>query len=245
MPEEFVAAAVVRWLSLASLAALIGGLTLQSLIARAGDSSSAKVDRDVRRWTAIAVSALMLATVAELVIRAQTLTGSGAPTALRAIPTVLERTHFGRMWCGRLGALMFLVFMLWFRKRRAGVTTRALVLGIAGTTVVTGHAGDWGDVSISVLMDAGHLVASTAWVGGLLGLALIAFPGRQGWREERLRIVLRQFSQLAGLCLAIVVATGSYNSWVQLRSWSALWSTRYGQVLLAKLCLAEIGRAHV
>ncbi|MBI3637142.1 MAG: CopD family protein [Candidatus Rokubacteria bacterium] len=230
----FLAATIVRWLSLASLAALIGGLTVESLLPRADDASPRTVDLDLRRWTGWAAWALLLATVAELVIRVQILTGS---FAVGAVPIVLDRTHFGRIWSGRLASLLLVGLMLWFRKRRVGLLTKALALGIAWTTVVTGHAGNWGDLSYSVLIDAGHVVASTAWVGGLFCLALLVFPNRHRWGDERLGIVLWRFSRLAGICLAIVVATGSYNGWVQLQSWSALWSTRYGAVLLVKLGL--------
>ncbi len=235
LSETFLAAAAVRWLSLASLATLIGGLTVETLLPRPDDANMEKVERDLRQWTVIAASVLLLTTVADLIVRVQTLTGSEAAIALSAIPTVLERTHFGRVWTVRLGALVMVGLIRWFRTRRVGVPTSFLVLGIAWTTVVTGHAGDWGDLSFSVLADAAHLVASTMWVGGLFCLVLIVLPNRRRWREERLRVVLWRFSRLAGICLAIVVATGSYNGWLQLRSWPALWSTRYGQVLLVKL----------
>jgi len=114
----------------------------------------------------------------------------------------------------------------------------ALALGVALTLSLTGHAADWGDYSVSVLVDWLHAVAATAWTGGLFGLVLIARRDHQAWPPALLGIVARRFSRLAGYCLAVVVASGIYNAWAQVPSLSALWRTAYGEALIVKTCLA-------
>src|SRR5262249_4899294 len=105
------------------------------------------------------------------------------------------------------------------------------------TTSLTGHAGDWGDVSLTAGVDWLHIVAVSLWSGGLMTLAVSVLGGRRLWPPALLCAVMRRFSRMAGLCLGAVLATGIYNACVQLSSPSALWTTVYGRWLAVKLVL--------
>ena len=50
----------------------------------------------------------------------------------------------------------------------------------------------------------------------------------------------RRFSRLAGICLLVVAASGSYNAWIELGAVSALWSTDYGRILALKLVVVLV-----
>ena len=57
------------------------------------------------RWTRVWLALLTLATLAEMILRAQTMAGGTVSSALTALPLVLARTHFGALWIARLVAL--------------------------------------------------------------------------------------------------------------------------------------------
>lgn len=88
-----------------------------------------------------------------------------------------------------------------------------------------------------------HLVAAAIWLGGLVLLALIL------WRLRRLQstssaVALRsltaRFSAIATLAVFALMVTGIFSSFVQLRSFSQLWTTTYGWMLLSKLGLVGV-----
>jgi putative copper resistance protein D len=75
-----------------------------------------------------------------------------------------------------------------------------------------------------------HVVAATAWIGGLLGLALhLRRPG-----SEQLRAVPR-FSALALVCFCAVGASGVLAAVARLGTSLSTWTSAYGAVLAVKL----------
>ncbi len=105
------------------------------------------------------------------------------------------------------------------------------------TTTLTGHAGDWGDVTVSAVVDWAHLLAASIWTGGLMGLTLAMPAIRPQWSAALLASVVRRFSAVAGVCLLLIAISGAYTTWRQLGPFSTLWTTLYGRVLLLKLLL--------
>jgi putative copper export protein len=222
----------VRWVGLAAFAALLGALVLDRLVLPREPTLDA-TRRRLRRAGDGAAGVLLAAGTGELLLRAATMAGGGAGAGVAAIPAVLAHTHFGTIWIGRL-ALLVLVPLAW---RLAPLAALVLVLGVAATSALTGHAGDWGDRSPTAITDWAHIVAGGAWTGGLLLLTRLLPLGAREWSPDTLEIACRRFSRLAAWCLAAVVATGAWNAWVQLPAPSALWASGYGRALLAKLAL--------
>ncbi len=234
---QFLPATLLRWGAFLAMAATIGGLALDLLVLPRGVPELAAVRRTLRTWNRIAVLALLLTTVAELVVRAQTMRSGPLAAAFAAIPVVLTHTHFGMVWIARASALGLLLLLVPASSLRLRWMALLLAVGVALTTGLTGHAAAWGDLSLSVLADWAHIAASAAWTGGLGALAFVALVQRSAWPPAFLAEVARRFSRLAGLCLLAVVGSGAYNAWVQVGSWSALWSTAYGRVLIVKLLI--------
>lgn len=197
------------------------------------------------RLLGICLVALTVSSVGELLGR--TMTMSGLPLAMlgRVLPTVLFRTHYGRVWFVRLGALTTLWLGWGVGRRRLHVQTIPASMLAAGglialTRSLSGHASDWGDVTLAVLMDWLHLLAGALWSGGLLALACAVLPvALRGMAPQRTLMadIARRFSTLASLALAVVLLTGLANAWVQVGILRALWVTPYGRTLLAKLLL--------
>jgi putative copper resistance protein D len=233
-------AVLVRWLALGALAGLIGGLTLEVFVLPAGDVESGSWRRRLRVWRFLCIGALLLTSAAEIVLRARTMGGGGLAPSVRIVPLVLSRTHFGAIWLGRVVALAVLLVVA----ARGGVPARVVALALAGivalSTALSGHAADWGDLSVTVLIDWGHVLAASLWIGGVVTLALVIFRLEPAPVPDSVTRVCARFSRLAGWSLAAVVLTGVYNAWIQLPDVAALRDTPYGRVLLGKLALVGL-----
>ncbi|MGH3061120.1 MAG: CopD family protein, partial [Gaiellaceae bacterium] len=121
------------------------------------------------------------------------------------------------------------------RDRRA-LTALTLVLGagMALTPSFSGHASTAGKLALT--SDIAHVIAAALWTGGLgfLVLALVLA------REDRWPLATRavpRFSNMAVVSVAALLIAGVINGYLQVRTWSALWETRYGLLLLAKIAL--------
>jgi len=232
---EFLAATLVRWLGLLALATLVGSGVLETVVLPRGRPELVAVRRRLGRGDAIAVLALLVATAGELLMRTRTMSGADFAQAVAAVPLVLERTHFGTIWIVRSVAVVLLLALVPARSRPARVLALLLGVGVALTLSLTGHAADWGDLSFAVFVDWSHVVAATAWTGGLMVLAIAVLGERHAWSPALLGEIAQRFSTLAGWCLLVVVVSGLYNSWVQVPALSAMWTTTYGRALALKV----------
>ncbi|MFD3485169.1 copper resistance CopC/CopD family protein [Streptomyces sp. NPDC058665] len=117
-------------------------------------------------------------------------------------------------------------------------------LGLGGTVVAAGIAGTWAlsehastgiQTGLAMPLDVLHLLAVAAWLGGLVSLlvALYRTPDIE-------RAAVRRFSRIAFGSVVVLAATGLYQSWRQVGSWSALTGTSYGQLLLSKVALIAV-----
>ena len=100
---------------------------------------------------------------------------------------------------------------------------------------LTGHAADWDYHDLSMLSMELHVVAATAWAGGLG--AVVVFLARQ---PALLAVALPRFSRLATWCVFVVGVTGIFNGLLELALSpvttlpGSLFTTRYGVLLVAK-----------
>ncbi|MFJ9033004.1 copper resistance protein CopC [Streptomyces sp. NPDC102274] len=107
--------------------------------------------------------------------------------------------------------------------------------GIAGTWALAEHASTGIQTGLAMPVDVLHLLTVATWLGGLTALlvALYRAPSIEN------AAVLR-FSRIAFVSVVVLAATGLYQSWRQVGSWSALWGTSYGQLLLVKVGLVAV-----
>ena len=232
-----VVAILVRWLALAALAGVIGGLALEVLVLPVDETDTVSARRRLRVWSLVCIGGLLLTSAAEVVLRARTMGGGGWAESVRVVPLVLSRTHFGVIWLGRVVALAAVVVAAGRDGYRARIVALALAGAVALSTALSGHAADWGDLTPSVLLDWSHVLAASLWIGGLVALAIVVFRAGVVARHGVVARIGARFSRLAAWSLAAVIVTGAYNAWVQLPDVAALWNTPYGRILLAKVIL--------
>jgi putative copper export protein len=108
----------------------------------------------------------------------------------------------------------------------------------------SGHAAAGTDAALGIALDVVHSWATALWLGGLLGLLVLAAPlVRALGGTDRVRLaagVVVRFSALAVAAVAVLVVTGTYRALAELSSLSDLWSTPYGLALLVKLALFAV-----
>jgi cytochrome c oxidase assembly factor CtaG/putative copper export protein len=124
-----------------------------------------------------------------------------------------------------------------------GLAAAAAVAAMAGVLppAFTGHAAGAGNHQIAVTSLAVHVLAAPLWVGGLAGLLLVR-------RHRRFADTADRYSRLALACFVATAASGAANAAVRLGQWPALWTSRYGVLVLFKvaalLTTGLIGAAH-
>lgn len=159
---------------------------------------------------------------------------------------VLIGTRYGLVWSIRMILLLFLEVVLNRLERSESANTRALGLLFAALLVMapvfSGHAaageGIW--LAMQLAVATAHLLAASAWLGGLVVFAWFLFwlAGiDQSWKDAAFKTATRRFSALGFVSVAILIATGAYNAWTLVGAVPPLVGTRYGQLLLMKLAL--------
>jgi copper transport protein len=121
--------------------------------------------------------------------------------------------------------------------RPAGVLVSVALLS---TFAAAGHAGAGAASPLAFLSDSLHLAAMTVWVGGLVMLVTVLLPRRQ---PAEVAGAIPRFSPLAAGSVAVLVVTGTYQSWRQVGSLPALAGTTYGRELTLKLGLVAVALA--
>ncbi|MEU0332326.1 copper resistance protein CopC [Streptomyces sp. NPDC006193] len=146
-------------------------------------------------------------------------------------------------------ALFVAVLFGAYTRREEEAEKRDLTFGLAigGTVVAAGLAAGWAmaehastglQPGLAMPVDVVHLLAVAAWLGGLTALLVALYRTPADTPVEAAAV--RRFSRVAFGSVLALVATGAYQSWRQLGSWSAFTDTRYGQLLLAKIGLVAL-----
>ena len=121
------------------------------------------------------------------------------------------------------------------RERRAqAALTLALGFGITLTPSLSGHASTAGNLAMAA--DAAHVIAAALWTGGL-GFLVVALVLAVTDRWPLATRAVPRFSNMAVVAVAALLVAGVINGYLQVRTWSALWETEYGLLLLAKIAL--------
>lgn len=110
----------------------------------------------------------------------------------------------------------------------------ALAAGMSVTPSFSGHASTAGNLAL--VADIGHVLAAGFWTGGLGFLVLALLLSREDRWPLATRAVPR-FSNMAVVSVVVLITAGVINGYLQVRSWSPLWETEYGLLLLAKVAL--------
>jgi copper transport protein len=240
-----------RWLAFLSLMAAIGLFVLRIVVAR---PVVARVPGTRLRAVTIAFGAASV--VALLAIPVYVLL-STAEFALRsfwsfgALFPLIRVSAFGRSWLDL--ELVFALFVgaavvaIWLdqpaRRQRSTAAVLALAgaLGAAAACLLVpglaGHAGQTSPRGLSLAFDWFHLVAGSVWVGGLIGLVVLAASLPAARRVAALVICVPRFSNVAFVSVLVLIGAGTGSAVQQMPTFASFWQTSYGKSLLVKIAL--------
>ena len=240
-----------RWFAFLSIMAAIGLFILRIAIAR---PVVARVAGTRLRDVTIAFGAASL--VALVAIPVYFLLAT-AEFALRsfwsfgALFPLVRASAFGRGWLDL--ELVFALFAaaaaiaIWLdrpeRRQRSLAALLALAgaLGAAAAVLLVpgtvGHAGQTSPRGLSLAMGKDRLVAGSVWVGGLIGLVVLAASLPAARRVAGLVICVPRFSNTAFVSVLVLIGAGIGSSVQHLPTLASLWQTSYGKALLVKIAL--------
>ncbi|MER6329030.1 copper resistance protein CopC [Streptomyces sp. NPDC001034] len=239
-----------RYVSYAGFIVLAGGAAFVLVCWRRGAGVRALQRLVVGGWLALTAATLWL-----LLLRGSyTSSGKVADVFDLGLLGQVLQTKAGAALVSRLlllaaAALFIAVLFGSYQRREEGAEKRDLTfgLGLGGVVVAAGLASSWAmaehasvglQPGIAMPVDVVHLLAVAAWLGGLTALLVALYRAPAETPVEAAAV--RRFSRLAFGSVLVLVATGVYQSWRQLGSWSAFTDTRYGQLLLAKIALVAV-----
>ncbi|MFF4270619.1 copper resistance CopC/CopD family protein [Streptomyces sp. NPDC001536] len=236
-----------RYVSYAGFIVMVGGAAFVLACWQRGSGVRALQRLVVSGWLALTSATLLL-----LLLRGSYTSGGklGDVFDLSLLGQVLQ-TKTGASMVSRLlllaAAALFIAVLFGAYDKREDQEKRDLTFGLSlgGTVVAAGLAASWAmaehastglQTGIAMPVDVVHLLAVAAWLGGLTALLVTLY--RADTPIERSAV--RRFSRLAFSSVLTLVATGVYQSWRQLGSWSAFTDTTYGQLLLVKIGLVTL-----
>jgi copper transport protein len=240
-----------RWVAFLSMMAAIGLFVLRIVVAR---PMVARVSGTRLRSVTIAFG--VASVVALLAIPIYVLLAT-AEFALRsfwsfgALFPLVRVSAFGRGWLDL--ELIFALFAaaaavaIWLDRPERGQRSIAAVLALAGALGAAaasllvpgtvGHAGQTSPRGLSLAFDWFHLVGGSVWVGGLIGLVVLAASLPAARRVAGLVVCVPRFSNVAFVSVLVLIGAGIGSSLQQIPTLASLWQTSYGKALLVKIAL--------
>jgi copper resistance protein D len=220
---------LARAATLSFEALLLGGIAFLLAVANPARASGA-VEYICRKGIRVATLAL-IAAEAVMVSASGAILMGGSDLALKDVFTTnFFLADFFAILCA-LG--------LWvstrFRTRKAAAAMLLLSLLLVAAVVATSHAAARiDDRVLLVFLTATHHVGTAAWLGAMPYL-LISL-GRAETVGEARRLTER-YSRMALLGAAALVMAGAGLAWSYVGSWSGIYGTAYGVMVVAKSCL--------
>jgi copper transport protein len=219
---------------------LLLGLTCATRWLFAGIGSQPRV----RRLVTAGAAAAVVGSVANLLLEGPRAANTGWGGVVRLVG--FGSTIGSRYWW-EVGLRIVLLVALAVtarlpRDRRTDAVWVAGAVLTIGAIVSTGHADAGSDVPLALVATGAHVASMCLWLGGLVCLFAVVLPTvrRTGWPAGDGLPMLRRWSAVAYGCVAVLIVSGEYQAARQITPLAALWSTRYGIVLLVKVGLVAL-----
>jgi putative copper export protein/mono/diheme cytochrome c family protein len=228
-------------------AVIFGALISGPVLGRTDDAASTVLRLRLLRIAWVGFGVAVISGIAWLVLLAAQVSDRAPAQGFSAgiLETVLLDTTFGHDWLVRLAlATLLAAALAWISPRHTGVLRRVVAAlpatAFAAALVYSGHAAateGWSG-TFHRAADGLHLIAASAWLGGLVPLALLLEAARR--QEISLGCALAatsRFSTLGVISVGTLIATGIVNGWVLAGGVPAWIGTDYGRLLLIKVVL--------
>jgi copper transport protein len=195
--------------------------------------AQAAFSRRVRTLLLVAAAAGAVSAAAGVVFQGAVAAGTTFWDAPGAVDEVLG-TRFGVVWA--TGFVVWLLVAALAARPKAAIVP---LVALAALPALGGHASVQPPVALLLPMNVLHVLAMSAWLGGVAVLVVaLRSATAQLDGEERtplLATVVGRFSALAGVAVAVVLATGIVQGIVEVRTVPNLFDTAFGRAVLIKI----------
>ncbi len=230
---------LAHWLHFLGYALGFGALAFRQFVLRPlVYPDEARTEKILWRIVNLGIVALVLAEPLALLAQNASL-GAGSLFDPNITGDILS-SSFGRVLAQRLGAallLWVLVGVVRQGEERASWLMLALGLALAlidgeGSHAITSRA-----LWLGLLANMLHIAAMGVWIGGLVTLmSMLRIKALHDRRKE----LITRFGKLATLAVIELVVSGLLMAWLHLTNPTDLFTTSYGRVLAAKICVVLI-----
>jgi copper transport protein len=255
---QFAAIALALGALIFALACWLPGLRATAGAGAGWQAASSAFSARLRALLLVSAAAGALSAAAAILLQGAVAGGTSIADALSAdvIGDVLG-TRFGLVWA--LGGAAWLVVGVLAAAPRPVPVLRPAAVGATGlalprTTRLTalaiplaslaalpalgGHAGVQSPVALLLPANVLHVVAMAGWLGGVAVLVLVLRTATSrleaGERTRLLAAVVARFSALAGVAIAVLLASGVAQGLVEVRTVPNLVETAFGRAVLVK-----------
>jgi putative copper resistance protein D len=238
---------VLRGLILLCTSFALGGVAWLRLVR--GVDPHAKPDADVRASLRLVATGALAAAAAQVAVMAVALGALGHGEDAWPLGPYFGTT-FAQAGLVRVGlAIAVAALALRLGRRPAGPAAwHALTLGavaLVATSAVVSHAvARVEHRALLLALDAAHQMGAAVWVGALGHLTLQAARRRRalddGLRPPTDREVIRRFSRLALVSMAVIVVAGIVLTTLYVGDPAALLGTAYGVMVVSKVLILTV-----
>lgn len=207
-------------------------------------------DRRLRVCVSLSAILLLIALPLQFLLLSASMIGDTSwRDAWQAMPDVAG-THAGHALL--IGSCFVPCLLLLSQFPSAVAKRKGIFLGLSFEAALlacrafNGHAASDGDFSLREAVQFSHLVSIATWAGGIIVAGIITVPRLvSAGRLEDLMQFGKRLSQTITVALAIVIASGIYNSWKGVGgSLTAMTHSAWGRMLLLKLFFVVLALAH-
>ena len=232
--------AAVSALSFVVLALLIGHLVAAGFLLPHGEPIDAR--KSLMAGSAGCLLAFLLVSMIAVVVQGSKLQrGMPSPDVLWRYMTM---TQSGNVWVCREIYGVILALVLWKVRGKIGelhVIRKLAVLAvplIVSRSFMSHAVAVRTDTTVAVAVDMVHLLATSLWAGGVITVwRLLVIGKRASQPVSWSATIVNRFSRLALVCVALLIVTGAYQSWIHVHTPGLLVSTDYGKALSLKLAI--------
>ena len=229
---------------------MVGALAALTWLPRDAFATSHQVLKALRFMLTCAILACASGVVLSLWQTAATMADVALWKVDAPLLSMFFKTHYGQVGLVTLLLLAAaaVVHQALGRGRPSGpqvVALAACITLIAAARAASGHAMENGLFSAAVAIELAHIMAMALWSGAVIVSACVVLPLLSRDRRDRPPLIayLVRLSQWATVALAVILATGAYNTYRVLATPGDLVASEYGWILLTKLGFVTVAIA--
>jgi copper resistance protein D len=230
---------LLRSLALSLEALTVGGVLVLLFVAPARTTEPAARHAVARfiSWFALALAITQLLAAAESAVM---LIGGASPGTPGLAFRDVAAAAFFRADCLLIVAALAVFILLRFGRANSWAVFAA-ALAIVGSSTALSHAASRIDQRpLLLLLTAAHHLSAAAWIGGMASL-LVAIRASQ--EPRGIQAMAKRFSTVAIASVTVLVVAGIVMAKLYVGSWSGVYGTSYGVMILAKTYLLLLALA--